>query len=157
MKKIVLIGIGQKLRGDDAVGPEVVQAWERAYPEHAKRIRVEISQLPGLELLGLFGDAQVAILVDAVQSGAQPGTVHVTGLDQVVSFGAGSGSVHGFGVAETLALGRQVDPDSIPEKVIILGIEAKGMALGEPISAEVQRSIPKAVEKIEGILEQYPG
>lgn len=155
MKKIVLIGIGQKLRGDDAVGPEVIQAWERQYPESAKHVRVEISQLPGLELLGLFGDAEIAILVDAVQGGDKAGTVHITGLDQVVSFGAGSGSVHGFGVAETLALGQQVDPDAIPEKVIIIGIEAGNMDLGEPISEAVRASIPNAVRKIEEIIQKH--
>lgn len=149
MKKIVLIGIGQKLRGDDAIGPEVVRAWEEEHAENAEAIRVEISQLPGLELLGLLEGAQTAILVDAVQSGAAPGTVHVASLDQVQSFGAGSGSVHGFGVAETLALGRQVDPDSIPENVIIIGIESRGMGLGEPISPAVRASIPEAVAEIE--------
>ncbi|MBT3339128.1 MAG: hydrogenase maturation protease [Anaerolineae bacterium] len=156
MKKII-IGIGQKLRGDDAVGPEVVRAWEKQHPESAKRVRVEISQLPGLELLGLFGDADIAILVDAVQSGAEPGTVHITGLDQVISFEAGSGSVHGFGVAETLALGKQVDPDAIPDEVIIIGIESEQIGLGEDISAGVRASIPEAVRKIEAIIQKNRG
>jgi hydrogenase maturation protease len=116
---------------------------------------VEISQLPGLELLGLFGDAEIAILVDAVQGGGAAGTVHVTGLDNVVSFGAGSGSVHGFGVAETLALGRQVDPESIPKTVIIIGIEALQMDIGKPISKEVQASIPQAISSIQEIVLQH--
>jgi hydrogenase maturation protease len=119
--------------------------------EAASRVRVEISPLPGLELLGLLESAKTAILVDAVQSGAEPGRVHIVGMDQVDSFGAGSGSAHGFGVAETLALGRQADPDSIPETVVIIGIEILQMELGQPISPEVQKSIPEAVSKIEEI------
>ena len=155
MKKIILIGIGQKLRGDDAIGPEVVQAWEWQHPESAKLVQIELSQLPGLELLGLFGDADIAILVDAVQSGGEAGTVHVTGIDQVISFGAGSGSVHGFGVAETLALGQQVDPDAIPDEVIIIGVEALQMDIGHPISREVQTSIPQAISSIQEIVLHY--
>jgi hydrogenase maturation protease len=149
MKKIVLIGIGQKLRGDDAIGPAVVAAWEEKYAHQNKNVRVEISQLPGLELLGLLEEADAAILVDAIQSGGKVGRVHVAGLDDLISFGAGSGSVHGFGVAETLALGRKVDPDAIPAQVIIIGIETAQMGLGEPISPEVLASLPLAVEKIQ--------
>ena len=127
MKNIIVIGIGQELRGDDAIGPEVVPAWQEQHPRSEERVRVEISPLPGLGLLDLLSGADVAILVDAVQSGAKPGTVHVVGMDQVGSFGAGSGSAHGFGVAETLALGRQADPESIPEAVIRSVLEAIGV------------------------------
>ena len=111
--------------------------------------------LPGLELLGLFENANIAILVDAVQSGTEPGTVHISGIEDVVSFGAGSGSVHGFGVAETLALGHQVDPDSIPKTVIIIGIEALQMDVGKPISKEVQASIPDAIAKLEETVQKH--
>ena len=155
MNKIVLIGIGQKFRGDDAIGPEVVLAWEEKYPQKSKKLQVKISPLPGLELLGLFEGAKTAILVDAVQSGAKAGTIHITSAEQLVSFGAGSGSVHGFGVAETLALGRLANPEAIPENLIIIGIEAKNLDVGSPISAEVRESIPKAVAKLDEILCHY--
>ena len=118
-------------------------------------IRVDISSLPGLDLLGLFEEANIAILVDAVQSGTKPGTVHISGIEDVVSFGAGLGSVHGFGVAETLALGYQVYPDSIPKTVIIIGIEALQMDVGKPISKEVQASIPDAIAKLEETVQKH--
>ncbi len=155
MNKIIIIGIGQKFRGDDAIGPEVVLAWEKKYPEKAEKLQIKISPLPGLELLGLFEDADTAILVDAVQSGGQAGEIHIVGSEQLVSFGAGSGSVHGFGVAETLALGRLANPEAIPENLIIIGIEAKDLDVGEPISAEVRESIPNAVVKLDEIVSQY--
>ncbi|GAB4431638.1 MAG: hypothetical protein Kow002_19860 [Anaerolineales bacterium] len=155
MKNIVVIGIGQELRGDDAIGPEIVRIWREEYPDTAQRVRTEISPLPGLGLLDLLAGAEVAILVDAVQSGAQPGTVHVVGVEDVDSFGAGSRSAHGFGVAETLALGRQADSKSIPEVVTIIGIEVLQMELGQPITPEVQKSIPAAVKQIEEIVRAY--
>lgn len=155
MNKIIIIGIGQKFRGDDAIGPEVVLAWEKKHPERAKELQVKISPLPGLELLGLFEDADTAILVDAVQSGAEAGRIHVASAEQLIAFGAGSGSVHGFGVAETLALGRLANPEAIPENLIIIGIEAANMDVGSSISAEVRESIPNAVAKLDEIVSQY--
>ena len=155
MKEIVVIGIGQELRGDDAVGPEIVRGWKSQHPQSAEHVRVEISPLPGLELLDLFEGADTVILVDAVQSGDKPGTVHIVGMDQLISFEAGSGSVHGFGVAETLALGRQADPESIPETVIVIGVEALQMDLGAPISPEIQASIPVAISELERLIRKY--
>ena len=154
MTKIVIIGIGQELRGDDAIGSIIARGWQ-SKNQNTPYLRTEICPLPGLELLDLFEDAQTAILVDAVQSGAKPGSVHITNMEQLVSFGAGSGSVHGFGVAETLALGQQIVPSPIPEKLIVVGIEALHLNLGEPISSEVKASIPKAISEIEFIVNQY--
>lgn len=154
MKNIVLIGIGQKLRGDDAIGPAAVEAWEEEFSADMPSVRIEISQLPGLELLGLFENADVAILVDAVQSGDEVGTVHIVGLDKLISFGASSKSVHGFGVAETLALGQKVDPKTIPDQVIIIGIEAKQMNIGQGISPEILGKLPEIVTVINKTLQK---
>ena len=49
----------------------------------------------------------------------------------------GSGSAHGWGVAETLALGRRLQPEKMPARVDILGIEAGDVHLGEGLSPEV--------------------
>jgi hydrogenase maturation protease len=149
VSRIVLIGIGQELRGDDAAGIEIVREWQQAYPDTARQTRVELSPLPGLGLLDLLEGAQTAILVDAVKSDAKPGTVHTVGLEDVEAFAAGSGSAHGFGVAETLALAKQVSPDSLPEQIILLGIEIQHMDLGQPMSSAVRASIPRAVLTLE--------
>ena len=149
VSRIVLIGIGQELRGDDAAGIEIVREWQQAYPDTARQMRVELSPLPGLGLLDLLEGAQAAILVDAIQSGAEPGTVHIVGLEDVEAFAAGSGSAHGFGVAETLALAKQASPASLPEQIILLGIEIQHMDLGQPLSSAVRASIPQAVLTLE--------
>jgi hydrogenase maturation protease len=64
-----------------------------------------------------------AILVDAVQSGAPPGTIHKLIEEDLLDFGAGTGSAHGWGAAETLSLGRQLAPEDLPEKIFIIGVE----------------------------------
>ncbi len=51
--KIAVIGIGQSMRGDDAAGLDAIRQWKVEYPETATRpdIRVETSELPGLDLI----------------------------------------------------------------------------------------------------------
>jgi hydrogenase maturation protease len=112
--KLTVIGIGQTLRGDDAAGVEAVRRWQAAYPATASRkdVTVTLSELPGLALLDQLEGFDSAILVDAVQSSAEPGVIHRLTPHDLDAFGSGSGSAHGWGIAETLKLDRQLNPDS---------------------------------------------
>lgn len=149
MSNITVIGIGQSLRGDDAVGLEAVRRWREQFNETASRpeVQVEVCELPGLGLLDLFEGADSVLLVDAVQSGASPGTIHRVGPGELAAFAAGSTSAHGWGVAETLELARQL---GLPlPRIHLIGIEAGQMEIGAGLSAEVEAVIPKVCLAIE--------
>lgn len=156
---LAIIALGQELRGDDAAGLEAVRRWAAAYPQTADHSSVAVHQagLPGLGLLDLLAGCRAAILVDAVASGSKPGSLHILREDQLASFAPGSGSAHGWAVAETLALGRQLYPDSIPEDITLLGIEIASLELGAGLSAEVRQSLEQAVEIIERLVQQALG
>ncbi len=148
--KVAVIGIGQSLRGDDAAGLTAVRQWQENYPETASRpeVRVETHELPGLALLDLIRDAKAAILVDAVQSSAAPGTIHLLHEEDLSTFASDAKSAHGWGVAETLGMGRllgEMDSTSIR----LIGIEAEQMTLGMELSKIVQDAIPRVCEAIE--------
>ncbi len=147
--KIALMGIGQSLRGDDAAGLTAVQQWQEKFPETANRpeVRVEASELPGLDLLEMLKDTDAAILVDAIQSNARPGTIDHIRENKLASFLPESKSAHGWGVAETLALGHQLNQKLPPMQII--GIEAEQMIMGASLSKAIQDSIPLACKVIE--------
>jgi len=149
--KIVLVGVGQSLRSDDGAGIAAVQSWQSRYLlslEH-QNLRVEIEQLPGLALLDLINDAEAAIIVDAVHSGSPAGTIHQVTLNQLSGFTSGSNTAHGWGVAETLALGHKLYPETLPAEIILLGIEGERFDPGDTLSPSVQRNLPTLVEQIE--------
>jgi hydrogenase maturation protease len=152
---ILVVGIGQSLRGDDAAGLAAVQFWQEAYPESANHpaVRVEQIELPGLSLLDELDGPTAAILVDAVRSGGKPGSLHLLGEDDLSTFGAGTGSAHGMGVAETLALGRRLYPGVLPSTIVLVGIEAGELGLGEALSPEVSQALPAAARAIESQLQ----
>jgi len=147
--KIAIIGIGQSLRGDDAAGLAAVRQWQEKFPETASRpeVRVEASELPGLALINLIADFDVAILVDAVQSNAAPGTIHRIGEKDLSAFSSDAKSAHGWGVAETLTLSRQLN-QKLPA-IRIIGIEAAQMVMGAGMSEAIEEAIPLACEAIE--------
>ena len=152
--KFLVIGLGQELRGDDAAGLEVVKRWQAEYPETARdpELVVELSPLPGLSLLSFLECVEAAILVDAVQSGAPVGTVHVLQREHLAAFGTDARSAHGWGLAETLALGEELYADKLPKRIRLLAIEAGGLELGSRLSAAVQAALPAAAQKLQELV-----
>lgn len=152
--KLLVIGMGQELRGDDGIGIEVVRRWQAEYPQIAGNpdVWVETTSLPGLSLLSYLECADAAILVDAAQSGAPPGTLHVLGLDELANFGGDARSAHGWGVAETLVLAESLYKEKLPDTIMLLAVEAESMELGSPLSSIVQSKVPAAIEKLNSLV-----
>lgn len=150
MTKVAVIGIGQSLRGDDAAGLAAVRQWREKYPETAGRpeVRVETHELPGLALLDLIEGAEAAVLVDAVQSSAVPGTIHLLNEEDLSAFASDAKSAHGWGVAETLDLGRLLGGiETI--SIRLIGIEVEQVVPGTELSKTIQDTIPLVCEAIQ--------
>jgi len=147
--RIVVIGIGQSLRGDDAAGLEAVRLWQAKYPGTAGGVRVELTELPGLGLLDLLAGAEAAILVDAVQADPPAGKLLRIGPEELASFTTDTQSAHGWGVAETLILGRSMDPGLAQIRVTPIGIVGRDFSMGSGLSPEVKEALPRAAEIIE--------
>lgn len=148
-KPILVAGIGQSLRGDDAAGLAAVRYWEEHFPEtaHHPRLRVEYLETPGLNLLELLQAVHSAILVDAMQGGDTP-LRKLTG-QELVSFTPDSRSAHGWGVAETLQLGYQLYPNLQEMPLVLIGIEAHDFTLGSPLSPQTQATLPEVARLIQ--------
>ena len=148
---IVVIGVGQSLRGDDAAGPAVVQLWADQYPESASHpaVRIELAGLPGLGLLDLIYDTREVVIVDALHADLAPGTLVILSETDLETFGAGSATAHGFGVAETLALGRSLEPERMPSQITLIGIQVATMDLGAGLSPPVQDALPGAARLLQ--------
>jgi hydrogenase maturation protease len=154
--KIVVIGIGQSLRGDDASGLEAVRHWQVQFPKTAERseLRVILSESPGLTLLDEVDDCDGGVLVDAVQSFTHPGTLHRLDLEQLYSFRPESKSTHGWGIAETLQLGQQLNPTRCKIPIRVIGIEAGQFVFGAGLSREIVEAMPMACKAIQDEVEE---
>jgi hydrogenase maturation protease len=153
---IAMIALGQKLRGDDGAGLAAVRCWQAMFPEQAgnAEARIELAGLPGLGLLDLLQGVKAAILVDAVQSGAPAGSVHLFTEPDLANRSLVTSSVHGFGVKEALALGRALAERGSfslppPERIAIVGLEAGRLDLTQALSPDVQAALPAAARLIQ--------
>ncbi|HMD51105.1 MAG TPA: hydrogenase maturation protease, partial [Solirubrobacteraceae bacterium] len=114
---VVVIGIGNELRGDDAAGLQIVRLLRgRA---RAGGIAVHEHEGEPLALIEVWDGARGVVLVDAARSGAPPGTIHRLDASQqpVGPRLPRSSSTHGVGLAEAIELARSLD--RLPQSVLL--------------------------------------
>ncbi len=116
---------------------------------------MEASELPGLALIDLLHDVDAAVIVDAVQSSAKPGTIHRIDPDELSAFTPDAQSAHGWGVAETLQLGRQIYPMLKKLSIRLVGIEVEQVAMGTGLSENVAQAIPALCCTIEDEVQTF--
>jgi hydrogenase maturation protease len=137
----LVIGIGTRHRGDDAVGLEVVGRLEKHRLPSGTRIR--LCRADPSELIDAWRGVGLCIVVDAMRSGRVPGTVHrFEGTDGELPLVAATSS-HALGLAETVELARTLG--ALPGRLILIGVEVTRLDLGETLSDPVSRAVDRAV------------
>ena len=139
-----IIGLGNGLRGDDAVG---LMAARRLRQEVSDRAEVIEAEMAGVDLMELMNGARIVILIDAARSGQVPGMIHR--LD--ASAGPIGGQIfprssHTLGTVDALELARAMG--SLPATVIVYGVEAGNVEAGQHLSPAVAKALDEVVEQI---------
>ena len=129
----LVVGIGNRSRGDDAVGPEVASLVAR---RHLPGVAVVVLEQP-LALVEHLGTHDHVVVVDATSPRGHPGRVHVrqVGAGPLRRDPPALGS-HGLGVAEAVELARALG--RLPRRLTLVGVEARTFRLGAPLSAVVR-------------------
>ena len=134
--RTVVVCVGNELRGDDAVGPAVAQRLR----ERAADVEVVVCRQEPSRVLDAWEDAGAALIVDAVSSGAPPGTVHrFDASERPVPAAVFRGSTHALGVGEVVELARALG--RLPGRVLVYGVEGRSFVAGEPLSPEVATAV----------------
>jgi hydrogenase maturation protease len=140
----LLIGIGNTYRSDDGVGLVVIR--ELRAKELPETFCVE-SNGDGAALIDAWTNASKVILIDAVSSGAKPGTIHrFDALTQPIPAVLSFPSTHAFGVAEAVQLAGALH--QLPASLLVYGIEGKNFSAGTSLSPEVEDAAHEVVEQI---------
>jgi len=126
----VVVGIGNAARGDDAAGLIA-----------ARRLRGLEHEGDPVALLDAWQGAEVAVVIDAVRSGAAPGTVHRFDASRTPLPAAlrSSTSTHAVGLAEAIELGRALA--RLPPRLIVYGIEGERFDAGDGLTPAVAAAI----------------
>jgi hydrogenase maturation protease len=146
--RAVVIGVGNRWRRDDAAGLLVLDAL-------SDRLGVDVALIESdgepTRLIDAFAEGELAVMVDAVKTGAEPGAVHRFTSDELPP-GMGIGqSSHLVGLIGTIELGRLLG--KLPNGLVLIGIEATDFYHGEGVSDAVAAGVTVAVETVLAELE----
>jgi hydrogenase maturation protease len=142
--RLLIIGIGNEYRRDDAAGLFVARRLKKELPEEVTILEYSGE---GAVLLETLQQAEAVILVDAVSSGAAAGTIyHLDARTETVPAEFFNYSTHAFSIAEAVELARALN--QLPQRLTIYGIEGKNFAAGLGLSTAVQEAANKVVERI---------
>lgn len=138
-----MIGVGNLYRCDDAVGILIARNLNKRKTENFKVIELSGE---GTSLMEAWKSYNHVVIIDAVSSGASPGSIHRMDASQPISSDFFSCSTHNFGVAEAIELGRTLN--QLPGNLQLYGIEGKIFRPGEELSPELELRINEVANEI---------
>jgi hydrogenase maturation protease len=150
--RVLVAGIGNVFFADDGFGVAVAQALEGR--ELPRGVDVVDFGIRGMDLVFALGEGyDIALFVDAVPRGEQPGTVfliepELDDPEEPVMLDA-----HGMDPVKVLSLAKQLGP--VPERILVIGCEPLTGVSGddEELVGELSEPVRAAVEVAAGMVE----
>lgn len=133
--KTLIIGIGNRYRGDDALGCLMADDLKGL----ANCDVIEHDGEPA-SLIDVWQGRARVIMIDAVSSGAPAGTIHRIDLQtQALPDKFRSYSTHAFGIAEAVELARVLG--KLPPSIVFYGVEGESFAADTNLSQTLRNSL----------------
>lgn len=144
---ILVLGLGNRLMGDDAAGPLVLDALKRDIAPGDDRVRWRDGGTIGLALLPEIEDARALIVVDAARFGGMPGAVQVFDGDEMDALlRGGRQSVHAVALADLL--GAAALRGHLPARRALVAVQPRQIGLGLQPTSVVRTAIPQLAQAV---------
>lgn len=142
--RIVVIGLGNAYRGDDAVGPLLAR-------------RLAARCLPGIDVavvhssvdvLAAWQGADAAVILDAMDLGAK-GAGQIRRFeypDDFFSEDIFPASTHALGLASVVQLAHRLS--QLPPRLVVYGIAGRSFTIGTSLSPAVRRNVKTAADRV---------
>jgi len=146
----LVIGLGNRFRGDDAVGLETVDALRSFIPPKCRAVE-HLSD--GADLMQLWREEDRVIIVDAVRSGAESGKIHrLDACQEPLPLGFFSYSTHAFSLAEAVEMARTLG--QLPAALKVFGIEGDSFEIGQQMSERVRLACQSLIDELKSVFAQ---
>ncbi|MCB5944416.1 HyaD/HybD family hydrogenase maturation endopeptidase [Acidocella sp. KAb 2-4] len=154
MKHITILGVGNTLWADEGFGVRAVQALHTRYV-FPPNVRLIDGGAQDLALLPVVEEADVLILVDAVEFGQEPGALVLADDDDVPHcLAAKPMSLHQTGVVDALGLAKL--HGTMPLHVRLIGMQPLDLEnYGGPVTGPVRAQINAAMAEVLAYLTRF--
>jgi hydrogenase maturation protease len=134
---VILIGVGNRWRGDDGAGLAVARRVRELAPDG-----VEVREVEGdaTALVDAWSGAEHVVVIDAAESGAVPGTIQrFDARAQPLPVRSLRSSTHAFGVSDAVELARALG--RLPDRLEVYAIEGESFVAGARLSPCVEAAV----------------
>lgn len=149
----LILGLGNVLMTDEAVGAEVVRRLEQEVGSDASLMLVDGGTL-SFTLAVPIGECPHLIVVDAAAMGEPPGSVRVfedAAMDRQLS--ANAKTVHEVSLSDLMDIARLTD--TLPVRRALVGIEPEFVGWGDRLAPSVEAAVPNAIARIRELLTRW--
>lgn len=146
MPHITVLGLGNVLIGDDALGPHVARRFAAEY-EVDPEVAVLDFGTPGFDLASYLMDSPVVVIVDTVRSRGAPGELRVYDKADILRVPLQQRvNPHDPGLKETLLL---LDLQGVgPEVVRFIGVIPESVRTGVGMTEALRRAVPAIMQAL---------
>jgi hydrogenase maturation protease len=157
LMKTLVLGLGNELYGDDAVGIHVVRKLRKDFEKPEKtaewleNVELEECSLSGLALLEVIVDYDTLVIIDTIKK-EKPLTGKIHLLEKKDLRHIPGPSPHNVSFPQSLELGKKLGLN-VPSRIKIIAVEAKNQYnLGEGLTEEMTEAIPAIVREVKKAL-----
>ncbi len=150
---IVVVGLGSPIMCDDAVGLRVSQAIEDMDIDDVDCCQEAVG---GLDILPVIHGYKLAIIVDAIQTGQyEPGTIMLY-KESDFDRGIAEAATHDVNLPTAIKIGRQMDPDIMPESISFIAIEVEDIkTVTETMTPKVEAAVKRACDAALYLIDEF--
>ena len=143
----LIIGCGNLLRGDDAVGPILVRIiYDMGLPPG---VGLADGGTAGMDVAFRMRGMEHVIIVDACRTGSEPGTLYKVPGEELENLPPLTGiNLHAFRWDHALAFGRWLLKDEYPPQVTVYLIEAESLEHGADLTPRVRETMEKLAQRL---------
>ena len=143
--KTLVLGIGNLVMSDDGVGVKVVQRLQR---EHRFVDTVEIMDggTLGLDLLPKIEGVERLIIIDAVETGEEPGTcIRLAGEELPIALET-KVSPHQMGLKDLLSVAELMG--NVPAEMVLIGIQPGSIEMDTELTPAVEAKVDELISMV---------
>lgn len=144
--RVLVVGFGNPLVGDDGCGPAVIERLRRS--RLPAGVRVEDGHTDALRLPSLWKGEGEIWLIDALQRGAAPGTVHELGHAEVTRAPQRHASAHRLSLPESLRWIALAHPEMERVRYRLWGVEPDRLRPGAKLSAAATAGVRAVAARV---------
>lgn len=144
MVDVVIVGIGNPYRGDDAAGLAVIDSLEGKVNGmiHLSKQNGDIGGL-----LDIFVRYPKVFIVDACFSDPSMGAwMRIDALQQSLPEENAQTSTHGLGLSQAIAFAKNLE--TLPSKLIVYAIAGENFNMSDALSPKIAKTVDRVVEEL---------